>query len=188
MNLRMQFDNQYRTAFGKNWLWFLLWGIGMMALGIVAVGASYYTTLISVVALGFLIFFAGSLALIDTVTFWWGKWGGFFWHLIGALIYLAVGAVLINSPVEGAISITLILGIFYIFIGAFRMAASFSMQLPRWKWSLFNGIISFILGILIINNWPASSLFIIGLFVGIDLFFWGWAYMMAALYAKSISR
>jgi uncharacterized membrane protein HdeD (DUF308 family) len=184
----MQINSQYMAAFGKNWLWFFIWGIALMALGIIAVGATYFTTLLTVVAIGFLIFFAGAVALVDTVTFWWGKWSGFFWHLIGALLYLGVGAMLINSPIEGAISITFILGIFYIVMGAFRMALSFSMQLPRWKWMLFNGVISFVLGILIINNWPASSLFIIGLFVGIDLFFWGWAYDMAALAAKNISQ
>jgi uncharacterized membrane protein HdeD (DUF308 family) len=188
MSLSIRFDDQHLPAFGKNWGRFLLWGIVLVILGVVAICASTIATLISVVALGFLIFFAGAVILIDTLTFWWGKWGGFFLHLLAAILYLIVGAILIMNPIEGSISLTLLLGAFYVVIGLYRIFYSTTAQLPRWGWSLFNGIISLLLGILILASWPSSALFIIGLFVGIDLVFAGWTYIMAALAARTITH
>lgn len=161
-------------------------GIALMILGCFAIAASAFTTLVSVVLLGFVIFFSGVIMALDTFTFWMSKWSGFFIHATLAILYIAVGLMLINNPVEGSISLTLLLGIFYTIAGIFRIGFATSLQTPKWKWSLFNGIITLILGILILNSWPASSLFIIGLFVGIDLFFVGWAYVMGALAAHSL--
>lgn len=188
MSLSIRFDDQHLPSFGKNWPRFLFWGIVLLLLGIAAICASTVATLISVVILGFFIFFGGAIILIDTLTFWWGKWGGFLLHSLAAILYLIVGLILIMNPVEGSISLTLLLGAFYVVIGLYRIFYSSSSKAPRWGWSLVNGIISFILGILILASWPASSLFIIGLFVGIDLVFSGWTYIMAALAARSITH
>jgi uncharacterized membrane protein HdeD (DUF308 family) len=100
------------------------------------------------------------------------------------ILYVVMGAMLIYSPILGSISLTLLLGIFYLMIGMFRLGYSWSMKSPRWGWNLFNGILCLLIGVLILASWPGSSLFIIGLFVGIDLVFAGWAYVMAALAAR----
>lgn len=183
---KLRFSDQHLPTFGSNWAFFLIWGILLVALGVFAIIAATAATLISVMVLGFIIFFGGTVILVDTASFWWGKWGSFFLHLIVALLYLFVGLILIFNPVQASISLTLLLGIFYVIIGVFRIGNSTSIKTPRWGWVLFNGIISLILGILILASWPASSLFIIGLFVGIDLLFVGWAYIMAALAGKAI--
>jgi len=80
----------------------------------------------------------------------------------------------------------LLLGILYLALGAFRTAYVVSHHVPKRLWHLFNALISFILGILILANWPASSLYIIGLFVGIDLFFTGLVYIMGALAGQAM--
>jgi uncharacterized membrane protein HdeD (DUF308 family) len=176
------------SLFSKNWLFFLLWGITLTVLGAVAISAAAFTTLVTVIFLGVLILLSGVVIVIDTFTFWWGKWAGFFLHLLIGALYLTVGWMLIQSPVEGSVSLTLLLGVFYVLIGVFRFGFSLSARLPRWKWGFFNGIISLLLGILILANWPESSLFIIGLFVGIDLLFCGIAYVMTALAARSMAK
>ncbi len=182
----LRFPDHHLPAFGKNWRLFLLWGIALMILGCVAISTAAFTTMLSVVLLGFFIFFSGSIMALDTFTFWWNKWSGFFLHAILALLYIAAGLMLINNPVEGSISITFLLGIFYTVAGIFRIGFATSLQAPKWKWSFLNGIITLVLGILILNSWPDSSLFIIGLFVGIDLFFVGWVYVMGALAAHNV--
>lgn len=176
---------QDRTIYSKNWFWFFIWGVSLVLLGVVAIGASTLATLVSVIFLGFIIFFAGLVVIIDTLTFWRNKWPGFPLHLIMGLIYAGVGLFLIAKPVEGSISLTLLLGVFYICLGAFRLASTISMRLPHWGWSFLNAVITLFLGMLILSGWPASSLFIIGLFVGIDLVFAGWAYIMMALSVRS---
>lgn len=172
------------NAFNKNWGWFFLWGITLIILGIAAIYFSAFTTVVSVVFLGVLLAVAGGLVIFDSFQFWWGKWSGFAAHFIIGLLYTVVGFTLIQQPIAGSISLTLLLGIFYIFLGIFRLVYPLSLNLPQKGWRLFNGIITLLLGIFIIIKWPASSLFIIGLFIGVDLLFSGWVYTSAALAAK----
>jgi len=184
MGFSNQMSGQYLIPFSKNWAWFLVWGIALAALGIFAVSATTLTTLVTVFLLAFVLLVSGIVVIVDAFTFWHVKGHGFLIHVIMGILYLAAGAILIKNPVAGSVSITFLLGTFYIVLGIFRIIYSLSMQLLSWGWSLVNGIITLLLGILIMASWPESSLYIIGLFVGIDLFFCGWAYIMVALAAR----
>lgn len=184
MSITGRFLDQHLPHFSRNWGLFFLWGILLMLVGILAVSAVTLTTLVSVVVLGFIIFFTGCVVLIDTFTFWMGKSHGFVLHLLFAILYLAAGSLLISNPVQGSITITFLLGLLYTFLGTVRIIATLSTRLPSWGWAFFNGLISLIIGILILMSWPDSSVFVIGLFIGIDLFFLGLAYTMAAVAAK----
>lgn len=188
MSFSTRFDDLHLPVFGKNWLRFFLWGVALVVLGVIALYMTTFATLLSVVIIGFLIFFGGSVLLIDTLSFWWGKWSGFFLHLLAAALYLIVGFILIMNPLEGSVSLTLLLGVFYVVIGLTRLFFSSSSQMPQWGWSMVNGLITFTLGILILASWPASSLFIIGLFVAIDLIFSGFNYMVLGLAARKIAK
>ncbi len=48
------------------------------------------------------------------------------------------------------------------------------------------GIITFVLGLLVLAQWPASGLWVIGLFVGIDLIFYGCAWIALALELRTM--
>lgn len=184
----LRFNNQCLHAFSKNWGWFFVWGIALLILGIITISYIIPATLISVILLGYLILISGIVIIIDALTFWWQKGSGFFIHLIMGILYFAVGIVLIKIPLEASMTLTLFLGLFYSIIGIFRILYSLSLRTPRWGWSLFNGIISLLLGIFILANWPATGLYIIGLFVGIDLIFCGWSYIMTSLAARSLIK
>jgi uncharacterized membrane protein HdeD (DUF308 family) len=188
MSLLSPFNDQHLPSFTKNWTLFLIWGIALLVLGFFAISASVLTTMVSIVVLGFIILISGAILAIDALSFWWGKWSGFFLHLIIAILYIAVGVTLIKNPIAGSISLTLLLGIFYIIAGIVRLSYSPSFRMPNWGWGWFNGLISLLLGILILTSWPASSLFIIGLFIGIDLVFSGWTYIMSALVARNLTH
>jgi uncharacterized membrane protein HdeD (DUF308 family) len=58
------------------------------------------------------------------------------------------------------------------------------MRFPNWGWVLLSGIVTFMLGVLIKWNWAVSGLWIIGLFIGIDMIFRGWSYVMLFLAAR----
>lgn len=174
------------SAYGENWGWFFAWGLLLLILGLCAISVAAFTTLISVIFLGALILISGIVIIIDSFKFWRGKGGGFILHLIMGILYVVVGAMLIESPILGAISLTLILGVFYLVLGAVRVIYSLSLRTPSWGWSFVSGLIALILGLLILANWPAASLLIIGLFVGIDLLFVGWTYIMVSLFGRSL--
>lgn len=176
------------SSFSNKSGWFLLWGIALVILGTAAISAATFTTLLTVVMLGALILLSGIVITLDTFLFWTGKWSGFALHLMMGILYLGVGTLMLKTPILTSESITLLLGIFYVLVGASRTTSAVAMQLPRWKWALFNGIIALALGILILSEWPGSSLFIIGLFVGIDIFFCGWTFIMMGLAARAMRR
>lgn len=169
----------------NNWAWYFTWGIILIILGIIAMSIAAFTTMVSVIFLGAVIAVGGVILLIDTFKFWWKRWDGFLLHLLTAILYLVLGIFLMQDPVFGAMSLTFLLGIFYLVVGLVRLIYGFSLKLSTWGWSVFNGLISVVLGFLILANWPASSLFIIGLFVGIDLVIAGWVYIMLAMTASS---
>ncbi len=171
---------------GGHWGWFFFFGLVLMVLGLVAISAATFTTMLSILLLGTLLMIGGIVMLVDTFRSWWKRWGIFTFHLLLSVLYIVAGFYLINSPLMGSISITLLLGVVYTVIGIVRLISVAVWRTPRWGWALFSGLISFLLGILILNNWPASSLFIIGLFVGVDLFIAGWTYLMVSLAAKSL--
>lgn len=184
----MMLKNVDKASFGRNWGWFLAWGILLLCLGFVAIGAVVMTTLISVILLGALFACSGVIIVIDSFHFWRGKGKAFYMNLFMGIVYLAFGVMLIVNPLVGAATLTLFMSALFILIGISRVIYAISMKLPQWGWLLLSGIMSLILGIMISIGWPQSSLFIIGIFVGIDLIFGGWAYMMAAIVGRSLQQ
>jgi uncharacterized membrane protein HdeD (DUF308 family) len=73
-----------------------------------------------------------------------------------------------------------------ILVGIFRVIMAIQHRgLPNWGWPLFSGIISILLGLVIAVRWPVSGLFVIGVFVAIELIIHGWSYLFLALAAKN---
>jgi uncharacterized membrane protein HdeD (DUF308 family) len=188
MGISSRIRDLNETTFSRYWAAFFIWGLLLVILGIIAIYIAELTTLISVIFLGVVILVGGIVIIFDSFAFWWGTWSGFFLHLIMGILYLAVGASLIANPILAAVSLTLLLGIFYIVIGVFRVSYSLSLRVARWGWNFLSGFISILLGVLILAGWPALSLWLIGVFVGIDLVFGGLAYIMSGLYAHSLKK
>jgi uncharacterized membrane protein HdeD (DUF308 family) len=183
----MFFDKAHLPELTKNWRQFLFLGITLVVLGVIAISAASSATVISVILLGSLLFFAGLVVMFDTLTFWRNKkTNGFLLHLLLSILYLCVGVMLMFNPVQSSLSITFLLGLFYIIVGVFRIGLASSIKIAGWSWAWMNGVITLIIGILILISWPASGLFIIGLFIGIDLLFYGLTYITLALAARDL--
>ena len=130
----------------KQWKWFLLLGILLIALGIIAIGTATTVTMVSVVVLGTLLFIGGLAQL--GYSFWTKQWSGFFFSLLAGILYTVTGALLILNPTAGALSLTLLLAAFYIVGGIFRIVGSIMMRFEQWGWALFSGLVKLLLGIL----------------------------------------
>jgi uncharacterized membrane protein HdeD (DUF308 family) len=116
------------------------------------------------------------------------NWGGFFVYLLSALLRGFTGYLLIRHPDAGAVSLTLILASFFIVGGLFRAVASASVQLPRWGWSFFSGLVSVALGIMLMVQMPASSVWFIGFAVGLDMIMEGSALVAFAAAVHSLPK
>jgi uncharacterized membrane protein HdeD (DUF308 family) len=112
------------------------------------------------------------------------RWSGFFLFLFGGLLSIVAGGVIWTQPLLGLGVLTLLAASYFLVLGAFRVVGAVSSRHPGWGWGLGNGAVSVLLGLLIWNRRPASSLWVIGMFVAIDMIFQGWNYVMLALIAR----
>jgi len=102
------------------------------------------------------------------------KLPGFWPSFLSALLYIAVGCLLLFFPGKGAMTLTALLAIFFVVEGIFQIIFSLAVRpFPNWGWVLFSGILTLFLGFIIWTGWPGSSFWVIGLLVGIELFMYG---------------
>jgi uncharacterized membrane protein HdeD (DUF308 family) len=171
-------------AMRKDWLWFLLLGLALVVLGTAALGSAVFVSEVAVVFFGLLLL-AGGIAQVISA-FWTGQWSGFLVNLLVGLLYIVTGFFIIDAPVEGAVALTLLLALMFFVSGLFRIVAALTLRFPMWGWSLASGIISVMLGVMIYRQWPASGLWVIGMFVGIELIFNGWTWIMLSLGLRAL--
>ncbi len=138
-------------------------------------GASVFTTMLSVVLLGALLVVGGIAKIVYAI--WLRRWTGFIPTLLVGILYGVVGTYTLLHPAASAIALTLLIAILFLISGVFRVVSSLMLQFQNWGWVLFSGLISICLGGMILAEWPQSGLWVLGLFVGIDLIFAGWTWI-----------
>ncbi len=168
------------------WWCFLLLGIALIVLGSVCIIDPLIPSLASVVLLGFMLIAAGITQVVSS--FWAGKWSGMLFHLLIGVLYAVVGFMIIDSPVVNMVLLTKFIAIFLIVSGAFRIAAALAVRFQDWGWALLNGGVTLLLGIIINRQLPEAALWVIGLFIGIELVFNGWAWVMLALGLRALAK
>jgi uncharacterized membrane protein HdeD (DUF308 family) len=162
----------------KRW-WYLALGVFLVLLGAVASYAAVATTMLSVVFLGWILLAAGAGMVI--LSFLTGRWSGFLITLAAGVLSIIAGIATLSSPVSGAAAITLMVGAILIAAGIYRAIASIVMQFPNWGWALLSGIVAFALGVMLVRAWQSTSLWFLGLVIGIDLIVHGFSWIMFSL-------
>jgi len=170
----------------RNWAWFLAVGIALVILGLMAISWSVLTTLVSVAIFGWLLLIGGVLTVVHA--FLRRRWGGFFIELFAGLLYLLVGLMVVGNPADSAVALTLVIALFLLIGGVFRIVTALTVRFQHWLWMLLNGVISLLLGMMIWSQWPVSGLWVIGLFIGLDMIFYGWSLVMLALAVRNLPQ
>ena len=169
-------------ALHQQWWCFLLLGVTLIVLGSICIAApfaTFMTTLTVVLFLGFLLLAGGIMQVVSA--FWAGSWSGMLFHVLIGILYGVVGYMIVDKPDLGAVVLTKFIAIFLIVAGVFRIVASLVTRFHDWGWVLVNGIITLVLGLIINRQLPEAALWVIGLFVGIEMIFNGWAWVMLSL-------
>jgi uncharacterized membrane protein HdeD (DUF308 family) len=168
-------DTLRRTTTGADtaplrakWGWILALGIVYAAAGLIALGSVVMATVASVLIVGVMMIVAGIAEIINA--FQCKGWGGFLvWVLLGAL-YIVAGFITFENPLFAAALLTLLLGVSLVASGLVRIILAFSMKREQpWIWLLISSIVTLLLGLLILAHWPISSVYVLGIFLGIDL-------------------
>jgi uncharacterized membrane protein HdeD (DUF308 family) len=168
----------------RRWGWYLALGIVLTVLGMIAIGSTFLMTIASVLFFGWLLIVGGVMEAIHA--FWHKRWAGFFLDLLTGILYVIVGWMMVTNPKESALLLALIIAMFLVFEGVFRIVAALTARYPHWGWVLFNGVISLVLGVMIWRQWPYSGLWVIGLFVGIEMLLNGWSLVMLSLTGRHL--
>jgi uncharacterized membrane protein HdeD (DUF308 family) len=167
-------------------VYLLTMGIALILLGAVAIGSSFVATIATVMVFGILLLVG---AIFEVVTaFWCRCWRGFFLHLLAGILYLVAGLFMVDNPVGAAISFTLLVAACLVVGGILRTVVSLVERFEGWGWTLLNGIVSLLLGMAIWKQWPFSGLWVIGLFVGIEMLFSGLSWLMLGLAVRSPAK
>jgi uncharacterized membrane protein HdeD (DUF308 family) len=148
--------------------WIIALGVVYLIAGFIALGSVAMATVASVLVVGVMMIIAGVAEVFSA--FQIKSWGKFLlWALLGVL-YIFAGFVTFENPLLAAVLLTLILGASLVASGIMRIFLGFSMKRETpWIWVVLSGVITLLLGVLILARWPVSSLYILGLFLGIDL-------------------
>ncbi len=152
--------------------WIIALGAVYIVAGLVALGSVVFATAATVFIVGIMMIIAGAAEVFNS--FQIKTWGKFvLWLLLGAL-YIIAGFAAFDNPLLAAALLTLLLGFALTASGIMRIILSFGLkQGTPWLSVAASGVITLLLGLVILAHWPISSLYILGLFLGIDLVFAG---------------
>ncbi len=179
----MAFTSDVSPALGEfrsRWGWFVGLGILMMAAGFIALMSVFMATIVSVLIVGWMMILSGVVEIVHG--FQMKEWGRFFlWMIIGGL-YVVGGIFAVMNPLLASAVLTLLLGTFLIVAGVFRIVLAMQMRTgSHWVWVVLSGVITLLLGAIIVFHWPVSSLYTLGIFLGIDLIIAGASWLSAGL-------
>jgi uncharacterized membrane protein HdeD (DUF308 family) len=169
-----------------HWQLFLIEGIVLVVLGLAAIVLPLIATVAVAIIIGWLLLVSGIVGLI--ATFRMRHAPGFWWSLLSALIGIAAGWLLLRWPLSGALSLTLILTVFFVVEGVASIfyALEHKRELSgRWTWMLVSGLIDLFLASMIFLGLPDTATWAIGLLVGINMVFGGAAVISMALHART---
>ena len=130
------------------WGWYLAFGIGLLILGIAAVVRSVAATVVSMLFFGWLLVLASGIEIAQAVMV--GHWAGFFLHLLAAILFGIVGVLLITGPLKSAEVLTMLMGLYFLVGGLFQIVGSIAVALPGWGWYVADGLITLVLGLLVL--------------------------------------
>jgi uncharacterized membrane protein HdeD (DUF308 family) len=188
MKTEETYDERFQTKvlleeLPRQWGWLLALGIFMVVLGTIGMGVAFYVTLASVLIYSGFLIGAGILQLWQGIKAKETAWSGRTQQFLVALFYLAIAALIIWDPIAASVGLTLFLGALLAGIGVIRIADALRCRRSgwQWTWTLIAGILNLILAAIILFSWPLSGLWVVGLFISIEMIINGWLLIFVSL-------
>jgi len=154
-----------------SWGWFMVLGVALTVLGVSCAAFAVTATVATVLVFGWLLLISAAFQTLHA--FRTGTWSGAVLNLLSALFRGVTGFLLIRFPFMGAEALTVVLASFLIVTGLFRAIGSATVRLPRWGWAAFSGVITAVLGFVLLAQMPLAGIWFIGFALGVDFIFDG---------------
>ena len=168
----------------KHWWWLLLLGCLLVLCGVIALAFPFLFSIGIAVAIGTVLLISGFATIISA--FWTGQWSGFLIQLLVGILYVVLGMAITDAPVVSVMALTMLAASLFIVAGIFRITAALILKFPQWGWTLLNGVITTLLGVIIFRHFPEAGLWLVGTLIGIDLMFNGVSWIMLSLSIRSL--
>ena len=169
----------------KHWVLFLVEGILLTVLGMLAILLPAVASLAATLIFGWILLLSGGMGLVTTMRARHAP--GFGWSLLSALIGLVAGVLLLARPVLGTLSLTAVLiaflmaeGVVSIFY-ATEHRKSFS---AGWSWMLASGLLDLVLAVILLAGLPGTAVWALGVLLGVNMIVGGAALISMALQAR----
>jgi uncharacterized membrane protein HdeD (DUF308 family) len=180
-------DPEVRAGLARSWKALLTVGVLAIFIGCVAIVVPEVAAVGTAIFIGWILLIAG--AFLVAAAFSAHSIGTVILRLLWAIVTVIVGVYLIFEPHNGTLTLTLVLGIYFLFMGLTRIAVAFMARGQQNAGLVgLSGFCSLLIGILVLAKFPSSADWAIGLLVGIDLIFAGWTLTSVALVGRDLSR
>jgi uncharacterized membrane protein HdeD (DUF308 family) len=180
-------DPEVREGLRRSWRALMAIGVIAICLGCVAIVVPAVASVGTAIFIGWLLLFVG--AFLVAAAFSAHSIGTLVLRLIWAALTVIVGLWLIIEPHNGTLTLTLVLGIYFLFMGLTRVTVAFvNRGQPNAGLLGLSGVAGLLIGILVLAKWPSSADWAIGLLVGIDLIFAGWTLTSVALLGRDLAE
>jgi uncharacterized membrane protein HdeD (DUF308 family) len=166
--------------------WIVALGVVYVIAGLIALSSIVFATKITVFVVGIMMLISGIAEVINAFQFkTWGKF--LLWVLLG-LLYIVAGLVTFENPLLAAAVLTLLLGAALVVSGVMRIILAFSLpEGMSWPWVALSGVVTLLLGVIILAHWPVSSLFVLGVLLGVDLLIIGIGWIFVGFGLRSLA-
>ncbi|MFI5805206.1 HdeD family acid-resistance protein [Streptomyces sp. NPDC051561] len=155
----------------RNFGWLAFLGILLVIGGVIGLFYTAFATLTSMVLFGWLLLAGGLIGLLQAVQ---SRGTSFFWlGVVVAALNIAAGVVVIRHPMGSAEALTMFAALLFLTGGLFRIVGSAVVRGPQFGWTLVQGAFGLLLGLLVLFDWPHSSLYVLGTFFSLALLFDG---------------
>lgn len=164
--------------------WIIALGVIYLIAGVLALSSVVFATRVTVFVVGIMMLISGVAEVINAFQF--KSWGKFLvWLLLGVL-YILAGLVTFENPLLAAAVLTLLLGIALVVSGVMRIVLAFSMREGMsWTSVALSGVVTLLIGLIILAHWPVSSLFVLGVLLGVDLLIIGIGWLFVGFGLRS---
>jgi uncharacterized membrane protein HdeD (DUF308 family) len=180
-------DPEIREGLRRSWKELMTIGVLAIIVGCVAIIVPAVAAVGTAIFIGCILVVAGMFLVAAAFTA--HSLGSLVVRLLWALLTVVVGVWLLAEPHHGAVSLTLLLGIYFLLMGLTRIAVAVAARGRQGAGLVgLSGVAGLLIGILVLAKFPSSADWAIGLLVGIDLIFAGWTLTSIALVGRDLSR
>ncbi len=146
--------------------WDIVLGIAVVVAGAVVLGHVATASLVSILFTGWMALIGGIVLVVGAIVGW--RSGARRSDLLAGVLFVILGIGFLRNPGAGLLVLTLLAGSLLVLGGVARVAAAFEAEAPR-AMLFVNGIVTFLLGLLILLRWPVSALWLLGTIIGVQL-------------------